>query len=196
MVALAGYLEQRTSARGSVLFRQGEPPGGVWVVRSGTVALTVANGRRPLVVQVLHPGDVDGDIALLLGRSPPYGASALEDVVCLFVAAAAFERLLVECPPVARRWLSSIASRLARSHLRIVELLGRPLTSQVAAVLLDEAVGGEVRLPQRTLAAMLGVHRQALNRALKGFEGEGAVELGYGVIFLRDPVRLQVVAGR
>ncbi len=83
VVALAGYLEQRESARGSVLFKQGEPQAGVWVLRSGTVELTVANGRRPLVVQVLHPGDVDGDIALLLGRPPPYGAHALDDVVCL-----------------------------------------------------------------------------------------------------------------
>ncbi len=196
VVALAGYLEQRESARGSVLFKQGEAQAGVWVLRSGTVELTVANGRRPLVVQVLHPGDVDGDIALLLGRPPPYGAHALDDVVCLFVAAESFERLLVEHPPVARRWLSSIASRLARSHMRIVELLGRPLTTQVAALLLDEAVGGEVRFPQRTLAAMLGVHRQALNRALKALEHDGAVELGYGVISLRDPLRLRTVAGR
>ncbi len=30
-----------------------------------------------------------------------------------------------------------------------------------------------MRFPQRTLAAMLGVHRQALNRTLKGFEEQG-----------------------
>ncbi len=196
VLALAGYLEHRQAARGSVVFKQGEPQAGVWVLRSGTIELTVANGRRPLVVQVLRPGDVEGDMALLLGRPPPYGAHALEDVVCLFVPADSFERLLVECPPVARRWLSSIAARLARSHMRIIELLGRPLTAQVAALLLDEATDGEVRFPQRTLAAMLGVHRQALNRVLKNFEDEGAVVLGYGVISLRDPLHLQTVAGR
>ncbi|MCA1692435.1 MAG: Crp/Fnr family transcriptional regulator, partial [Actinobacteria bacterium] len=188
--------EQRESPRGSVLFRQGQPQDGVWVLRSGTVELTVGDGRRPLVVQVLRPGDVEGDIALLLGQPPPYGAHALDDVVCLFLAASSFERLLADYPPVARRWLSSIASRLARSHLRIVELLGRPLAAQVAALLLDEAVESEVRFPQRTLAAMLGVHRQALNRTLKGFERQGAVGLAYGRITLSDPTHLQAVAGR
>lgn len=196
VVALAAYLEHRQSPRGSVLFKQGQPQDGVWVLRSGMVELTVGNGRRPLVVQVLHPGDVDGDIALLLGRPPPYGACALHDVVCLFLSAASFERLLAERPLVARRWLSSIASRLARSHMRIVELLGRPLQAQVAALLLDEAVEGEVRLPQRTLAAMLGVHRQALNGALKGLEEEGVVALSYGAISLREPRRLRALAGR
>lgn len=64
--------------------------------------------------------------------------------------------------------------------MRIVELLSRLLSTQVAALLLDEAVDGEVRFPQRTLAAMLGVHRQALNRALKALEDAGAVEYGVG----------------
>lgn len=196
VMALAAYLEHRESRRGSVLFRQGEPQPGVWVLRSGLVELTVTGGRRPLVVQVLRPGDVEGDIALLLGRPPPYAAHALEDVVCLFLAAASFERLLGERPPVARRWLSSIATRLARSHMRIVELLGRPLASQVAALLVDEAVDDEVAFPQRTLAAMLGVHRQALNRTLKGFEEQGLVGLGYASISLRDPLRLRALAGR
>ncbi len=179
-----------------MLFKQGEPQSGVWVLRTGMVELTVANGRRPLVVQVLRPGDVEGDISLLLGRPPPYGAHALDEVVCLFLPAGSFERLLVERPPVARRWLSSIATRLARSHMRIVELLGRPLAHQVAALLVDEAVDDEVPFPQRTLAAMLGVHRQALNRTLKGFEHEGLVELRYRSISLRDPGRLRAVAGR
>ncbi|MGH9176977.1 MAG: helix-turn-helix domain-containing protein [Acidimicrobiales bacterium] len=99
-------------------------------------------------------------------------------------------------PAVAGCWLSSIASRLARSHMRIVELLGRPLSTQVAALLLDEAVDGEVRFPQRTLAAMLVVHRQALNRALRALADDGAVELGYGVISRRDPLLLLAMSGR
>lgn len=196
VVSLAEYLEHRESARGSVLFKQGEPQEGVWVLRSGTIELSVANGTRPLVVQVLRPGDVEGDIALLLGTPPPYAARAINEVVCLFVAAESFERLLIDRPAVARRWLSSIASRLARSHMRIVELLGRPLTTQVAALLLDEAVDDRVRLPQRTLAAMLGVHRQALNRTVRAFEEQGLVELGYGTILLRDLFALRAAAGR
>lgn len=59
---------------------------------------------------------------------------------------------------------SPAAAVQARSHMQIVELLARPLAAQTAALLLDEAVDGAVGLPQQTLAAMLGVHRQWLNR--------------------------------
>ena len=147
------------SRRGTVLFEQGEPQTAVFVIRSGTVQLAVGPGRRPLVVQVLRPGDVEGDISLLLGKPPPYRAKALDQVTCLVLPAGSFEALLVDHPAIARRWLSSVADRLARSHMRIVELLGRPLAAQAAALLLDEAVDGAVRLP----ALPLGGPRAALN---------------------------------
>ena|SRR5215207_2365297 len=196
VAALGAYLEVRESPRGTVLFKQGEPQTAVFVVRSGTVELTVGGGRRPPVVQVLHSGDVEGDISLLLGHPPPYQAGTLDDVTCLVLPATSFEALLAEHPAIARRWLSSVAERLARSHMRIVELLGRPLESQTAALLLDEAVDREVRLPQQTLAAMLGVHRQGLNRVLKQFEAEGLVALSYGAVTVKDEPGLRRLARR
>jgi CRP-like cAMP-binding protein len=101
---------------------------------------------------------------------------------------------LAEHPPIPRRWLSSIATRLARSHARIVALLGRPLAAQVARLLLDEAIDGIVRFPQGTLAAMLGVHRPALNRTLKELERQKAIEVGYGRIRVLDRAVLEGIA--
>jgi CRP-like cAMP-binding protein len=107
---------------------------------------------------------------------------------------ASFDRLLAEHPAIARRWLSSIATRLAGSHARIVALLGRPPVSQVARLLLDEVIDGIVRFPQRTLAAMLGVHRPALNRTLKELERQKAIEVGYGRIRVLDRAVLEGIA--
>lgn len=90
--------------------------------------------------------------------------------------------------------LSSIAARLARSHARMVALLGRPLAAQVARLLLDEAIDGIVRFPQRTLAAMLGVHRPALNRTLKELERQKTIEVGYGRISVLDRAVLEAIA--
>jgi len=56
----------------------------------------------------------------------------------------------------------------------------------VARLLTDEAVDGRVRLPQRTLAAMLGVHRPSLNKVLKQFERQRLLEVGYGEIRVLD----------
>lgn len=81
--------------------------------------------------------------------------------------------------------------RLAASQDRITNILGRSLTEQVASLLLDEAADNAVPLPQRTLAAMLGVQRPSLNKMLKDFERQGLIKVRYAAIDLVEPDGLQ-----
>lgn len=189
--ALAASLHTRRFVRGAVLFRDSTPAEGVWIVRSGSAELSVGSGHRRVVVQVLRPGDVDGDIQLLLGMGMPYRARALDETTCLFLRRDDFERMLSTHPGIARRWLSSVAARLAASQSRVVGLLGRSLPQQVAALLLDEAVGAVVPLPQRTLAAMLGVQRPSFNKVLKDFERDGLVAVRYAAVAITDAPALR-----
>jgi CRP-like cAMP-binding protein len=190
VTALASTLAVRTSAPGSALFRAGEPAPGVWIVRDGRMELSVGSGRRRAVVQLLRPGDVDGDIQLLLEMPLPYTARAISEVTCLFLSRQDFEDLLGTHPAIARRWLSSVAQRLAASQARILALLGGSLAAQAASLLAEEAVDGRVELPQRTLAAMLGVQRPSLNKVLKDLERDGAIRISYSAIEVLDRARL------
>lgn len=190
VTALASSLAVRSFGAGAVLFRGGEKAPGVWITREGRVELSVGSGRRRAVVQLLRPGDVDGDIQLLLEMPVPYTARALTDVTCLFLAQDAFEQLLATRPGIARRWLSSVAQRLAASQARVLGLLGGSLTAQTARLLADEAVEGRVELPQRTLAAMLGVQRPSLNKVLKDLERNGLIRIGYASIDVTDQAGL------
>lgn len=195
VTALAGYLQTRELPAGTVLFGAGQPSTGVWIVRSGAVELAVGVGRRRAVVGLLRPGDIDGDIQLLLGMAPPYTARALTEATCLHLATDAFERLLAERPAITRRWLSSVATRLATAQTRLLGLLGRSLPEQTAQLLCDEAADdGTVTLSQQILAAMLGVHRPSLNKILKDFEHRGLISLGYREIHLRDQPTLTRLA--
>lgn len=186
LTALAKFLRSRQLARGELLFSAGAAPPGVWIVQRGRVELSVGSGRRRSVVHVLQPGDVDGDIQHLLDMSLPYTAHALDESTVLFLAAPDFEQLLGERLTITRRWLSSIAQRLAASQHRVIGLLGRSLPQQVAQLLLDEAVDDQVLLPQRTLAAMVGVQRPSLNKVLKQFERQGLIAVRYAAIELAD----------
>lgn len=191
VVALAGSLTQVELRAGQPLFgANADHDPGVWIIRSGHVELAVAAGRNRVVVGVLRPGDVDGDIPLLLGMPLPYTARAVNAVTCLHLTPPAFEALLGRHPAIARRWLSSVAQRLATSHERIIALLGRPLPAQLAGLLVDEADTRMVHLPQRTIAAMLGVARPSLNKVLKDFERRGYVTVGYASVTVLDPAAL------
>jgi len=185
VTALASMLAVRRSAPGSVLFSGGQATG-VWIVRDGRIELSVGSGRRRAVVQLLRPGDVDGDIQLLLEMPLPYTGRAMSEVTCLFLAPGDFEELLATRPGIARRWLSSVAQRLAASQARILALLGGSLAAQAASLLAEEAVDGRVELPQRTLAAMLGVQRPSLNKVLKDLERDGLIRISYSTIEVLD----------
>lgn len=195
LTALAGTLHPTRLRAGQPLFDADADGTGIWIIRSGHVELSVGSGRDRVVVGVLRPGDIEGDIPLLLGLTLPYAARAVDAVTCLCLTPADFEGLLARHPAIARRWLSSVAQRLASSHERLIALLGRPLPAQLAGLLLDEADDGVVALPQRTLAAMLGVARPSLNKILKDFERRGHVEIGYSCVRLLDPAALQRIRG-
>lgn len=195
LTALAATLKQRRLERGSVVFRGGQPASGVWIVQQGRVELSVGSGRRRTVVHLLRSGDVDGDIQLLLDMPLPYTARVLDDAILLSLTAADFENLLHTSLPIARRWLSSVAQRLAVSQMRLLGLLGRTLTEQVAQLLLDEAVDGQVSLPQRTLAAMLGAQRPSLNKILKELERVGLIGVRYAAIEILNADGLSRRAG-
>jgi CRP/FNR family transcriptional regulator, cAMP and macrophage regulator len=189
VAALASTLAVRTFGPGAVLFGGGQAPG-VWIVRDGRIELSVGSGRRRAVVQLLRPGDVDGDIQLLLEMPLPYTGRAVSAVTCLFLSPDDFEELLATRPAIARRWLSSVAQRLAASQARILALLGGSLAAQAGRLLAEEAVDGRVELPQRTLAAMLGVQRPSLNKVLKDLERDGLIRISYSTIEVLDRARL------
>ncbi|HEY9524414.1 MAG TPA: Crp/Fnr family transcriptional regulator [Thermopolyspora sp.] len=193
--ALAGYLDARDLPAGSVLFTAGQPPSGVWILRRGSTELAVGAGRRRAVIGMMRPGDVDGDIPLLLDMSRPYTARhghrrGLPVPAGRLVRAAARRATRDH-----RRWLSSVAQRQAASQLRLVALLGRSLPEQTAALLRDEAHDGQVDLSQQILAAMLGVRRPSLTKILRDFEHRGLIELDYRSITTRDPHGLARATG-
>ena len=184
--ALASFMDTRELQAGEPLFRAGEASTGVWIIRRGLVELSVGSGRDRTVVQLLRVADVDGDVQLLLGMPFPYTARAAQPTRALFLSETSFEELLATHPAVARRWLSSAAARIATGQRRVMDLLGKGLPSQVASLLVGESLDDHIPLPQRTLAAMLGVHRPSLNKVLKDFEKKGLLELGYADIQILD----------
>lgn len=193
---LAQYLTFRTLAAGEPLHHVGAQPAGAYIVREGCLELAVPGGSGRVVMQTLRPGDVDGDIQLILGIAMPYEARANSPTTVLLIARPDFDRMLRTHPALSHRWLTSVSQRLARSHARLTGLLGQPLPAQLAQLLLDESHEGVVPLAQATLAAMLGARRPSVNKVLRGFAAEGWIELSYRAVQIRDRAAMESVATR
>jgi CRP-like cAMP-binding protein len=91
----------------------GEAPVRVHIIRSGAVELSRQLRGRRVVLQILRPGDVLGDIPLFVRMTEPFDAVALEDSIILSIDSVTLYRLLEKRPRLAWRWLQSVSNRMA-----------------------------------------------------------------------------------
>jgi CRP-like cAMP-binding protein len=193
---LAEELGERRIAGGMTVFRAGERPAKIHVVREGTIELTAEIRGRRVSLQVLRPGDMFGDIPLLLQHNEHLDARAIDDSVVLSIDAESVSRLVAERPRFAQRWLVSLAERAMGCHQRLLDLLAGQLDARVASLLLHESARNEVKLSQARIADLVGSRRSPVNQILKRFEANGWIELGYRQVRVIDPDKLGAVAGR
>ncbi|MCA1842295.1 MAG: Crp/Fnr family transcriptional regulator [Actinobacteria bacterium] len=192
---LAAELRDDEYDAGTFLFRTGQAPSRIHIVRSGAVELSCAFKGRPVVLQILRPGDVVGDVPLFLRMTESFDAVALEDSRVLSVDSLTLHRLLARRPQLAWRWMLSVSSRMASAQARLVELLAGGLEAQMALVLLRRADDGVVHLRQSILAELVGGRRPSVNRVLKRLESEGLLRLCYGHVEILDEPGLAALAG-
>lgn len=198
---LERVVKVRHEPQGTVLIAAGSAVDAVYVVRSGEVRLAT---RRPLggrqLVGLIREGGVVGDIPLFCERPMPFDALTGQRTTVLEISRRQLLTMLTQSPSLSLRWMTSLAKRLEQTQHRMVSLLTKDLTMQVALLLLDErerehAGSWVVRLSHGTIAQLLGVRRQSVSRVLAALRRDGLVTSGYRTIVLRDLRGLADAAG-
>ncbi len=192
---LAALLREEHYLAGATIFRIGDAPDRIGIVRRGAVELSRdLNGRR-VMLQILRTGDAVGDLGVFLRITAPYDGVALEDTLILTIEAVRFHRLLEQRPRLAARWMTSVSNRLISYQARLMEVLAGGLEAQVASVLVRRADHGVVKLSQGSIAELVGGNRSSVNRVLKRLEDQQLVLVGYGQLQILDEVGLAKIAG-
>lgn len=180
---------------GTVIFSRNDPIDQVFILETGKVALTRPGLDRAPLLQILHPGDIFGDLPVLLGKRAPVDAVVLEDAQFLTMQGDRLLWLVSTRPRIALRWMVSIAGRLADAQDRLEELLAGPLDFQLATLLLHavDEHDDKVRLSQETLAQLLGAARPSVARSLANLEKQGLVEKQYREIRITNRSGLEAL---
>lgn len=183
---LAGHLTEHRYAGGTMIYQTHGAPERVHILRHGRVELTRDLGGRTSVLQLVHPGAVFGDVAMLLRTGRPTGARAVDDCVVASIDSVVLFGLLGRRPLLARRWLVAMAARMAAMEDRVGDLLAGGLDRQVASWLAREATGDGVAISQLMLARLLGARRTSVNQSLRRLEADGYITTGYRRITVVD----------
>ena len=136
-----GFLAQRTVPRhysaGEMVFGEGEPCSGLYVVESGNVRIfkSSPNGREQ-VLSIDGPGSSIAELPVFDGGAYPASAAAVDDVTLLFVSKQDFQALCLAHPQVPLKVLRVVGARLRRLVGIIEELSFTTVRHRLASYLL------------------------------------------------------------
>jgi len=116
-LAVVGFMRPRRYRRGFTIIRQGdaEDTGFMVLVLEGEITVETVIARRvdPVTVNVLGPGSLIGEMALVDGAARSASCTASTDVTCAVLTREALETLIGERPATAAMLMTAVAQRLA-----------------------------------------------------------------------------------
>jgi CRP-like cAMP-binding protein len=199
---LAGRCSARSLAAGEVLFEEGQPCRGLFIVADGLVEIRQISLRgREQVFHTEGAGATLGEAPLFDGGGYIASAVALAPTRVLFLARAELIRLCHRRPPVALAILKTMARRVRHFANLVSDLTFLPVTERLAHYLdaalaqpVKPGMSFELTLTQAQLAARLGTVRELVARAFSELEKTGVISRDRTRVIIRDPARLAALA--
>jgi CRP/FNR family transcriptional regulator, cyclic AMP receptor protein len=186
----------RTYSGRSIVFFEDDESGSVFVVRSGVVKLSLVVDDHEVVLDLLGPGDVLGEISAIDGLVRGATATTLIEVELCVIPAIAFMEFVAERPAVMLELVRSIAGRLRSASRRQVESGALDATGRVCRRLVEmverfgQPVGSTIviagPLTQNDVAAWAGLSREAVVKALRSMRRVGWVTTNPRSITVHD----------
>jgi CRP/FNR family transcriptional regulator, cyclic AMP receptor protein len=199
---LAAYATTRKVPRGTTLFAKGDPGASLFAIRSGSVKISAPSlDGREAVFNLLHEGEVFGEIALLDGRPRTADAIAMSDCEFMVIDRRDFLAFAHGDPKVSLKLIELLCARLRFASEHLEELVFLSLPARLARTLLrlaesngQTAAGRKLAITQREISQIVGMTRESINKQLRTWEKRKMVKLERGGILVLAPDALAAVA--
>jgi CRP-like cAMP-binding protein len=181
-------------AAGKVLYAQGDLHDCFYLVRAGFVHTTVlrSNGSQ-LLLEIFGPGAIFGEASAFIDKPRYVTATAVTDVVLTCYRAGEIQQLLSGHPEL----VVSLLQLLGIKHRILIDKLASFTSASPQARIVDlfaRAVAGQrhqgappLRLTHAQIAAMTGLSRVTVTRALKTLADRGWVATRAKGVEITDP---------
>jgi len=185
---------------GETIFLMDSPGDSMMAILEGNVRISVPSPEgKEIVLAILHPGEVFGEIALLDGKGRTADARAMSrcnvavldrrDVVAFF------ERH----PNAWPKLVEVLCDRLRRTDQHLAEMALLEIPLRLAKTLLRLLVEGnaasqKIALSQRELGNMVGASRESVNKCLNEWQRRGIVTIEDNFITIANRKMLEQMA--
>lgn len=181
---------------GQLLFSEGEPCSGLYVIASGRVRIfKMSSSGRERVLTIEGAASSIAELPVFDGGPYPASAAAAEESELLFVSRSDFRACCLEHPEVALKVLQTVGARLRLLVGIIEELSFTSLRQRLIAWLLREAQAHgrpgehgtvvELGFSHQEIAAQIGTVRELVSRNMARLQAEGLIQVkGHEVTIL------------
>lgn len=198
---LRKHMTEQPYTKGSVLFREGAVPEGIYFVREGKVKKFKAGREgREQIIYVANAGELLGYHAILAEERYPDSAVALEDSLIAFIPKADFLLTLQQSALLSRRLLQTLSHEFAVLSNSISVFAHRSGKERLAIALIvlrekykEPGIPAEetsINISRDDLANIVGTAKENVVRFLKEFKLAGILYTSGRQIFIRDVKQL------
>lgn len=193
---------------GELVFQEGGPSIGLYVILSGLIQYGKLSGRRNRrrILKILGPGDTFGEEALFnsdVCACSGY-ARAITDASIASIERQAFRSLMEGHPVVARHLCEWLTGQLRVLECKLVELAYEPFEQNLLRLLVvladrfgERAEAGlilEIKLSRQDLADLLGAHMDTVIRELSKLQQRGLIAFKEHHLVILDETQLRKLA--
>jgi CRP/FNR family transcriptional regulator, cyclic AMP receptor protein len=188
---------------GDALFVAGDSGDGCYRLEQGLLRVTITSPRgEARILAILGPGEIAGELSIIDRQPRSASVIAIKDCKLSFISQQHFQKFTKQEPDIYRYLVNVLAVRLrqadeavaADSFLSVKARLARALL-ELSEYLGEDVGAGRVRLNhkinQSDLAAMTGVARENVSRALSDWKRRDLVTLSSGFYCLNDITTLK-----
>lgn len=180
--------------RNAVVMRAGDTIENVYFVLRGTLRVLVSDpDGREVILSILGPGELFGEMGVIDGLSRSATVVASEHCDLVVIAKADFKRCLAENFDVSLSIMRGLVQRLRAADKAIESLALLDVYGRVARLLLEMAEPGPDghrvvtrKVTKQDMAKMVGASREMVSRVMKDLQRQGLVEEQDGRLILWD----------
>jgi CRP/FNR family transcriptional regulator len=177
---ISEHMHLREYQRGDVLFWEGDPCDGLYIVEQGGAKIfRLSPQGRQYIVRILQEGDTFAEVPAFDGAMNPVNVEALETCRVWVINSEILRGLVRMHPQFAQKVLVNFG-RMLRGMVRMVSEMAFYQVTHRLARLIEDDLPQEKNTPQWTqeqLAARLGTVREVVARSLKELERSGAIKI-------------------
>lgn len=191
--ALVNYSRLERYAAGHEIFAKGSPGNSMMLVLRGSVRISsISLAGKEIVLNIINPGEIVGEIALLDGGERTGDATAIDDCELLVLNRRDFLPFLANHADICLMLIRILCQRLRQTSEQVEDVLFRHIEARIAKALLhlaeraDRPNATELHLSQSELGHIVGGSRESVNKELQAMQKAGLIDLAKGSIVIRD----------